>query len=251
MRVEIKNVTPGLAASFLEENTSNRKINKKQLDMLVRSMLAGEWRLTHQGIALYEDGSIADGQHRLNAIIQSGVPCRMPIFYGIEKEKTTTMAIDCGRGRTVLDGMAISGDSVSVSDVTIARGIEFGYVSGAMKKLTHSETAGIISKHRESLNIARDILSTNKTGVSISPVKVAILNAIKSGVDINLADEFYKVLLSGEYCNSIMINAVRLKNKLMTANYNGGSDRLTAYNMAYNTIISTSEGKDVKRINSK
>ncbi len=48
-----------------------------------------------------------------------------------------------------------------------------------------------------------------------------------------------------------MINAVRLKNKLMTANYNGGSDRLTAYNMAYNTIISTSEGKDVKRINSK
>lgn len=247
MRVEIKTVTPKFALSLLDKNTSNRKINTNQLDMLVRTMQSGNWRLTHQGVAVYDDGTLADGQHRLKAVIKSGVSCKMPIFYGVSKDDQSVMAIDCGKQRSVVDGMNISGDKVSANAITLAKGLYFGYEFG-MKKLSHQEISDLCVKYEDQINIAKSILSTNKSGVSIAPVKVAILNAITDGADKNLAGEFYKTLISGEYTKEIMKNAVRLRNKLLSNNYNGGHERQVAYRMTYNTIMSTQENKNVKRI---
>jgi hypothetical protein len=50
-------------------------------------MLAGEWYETHQGIAFYEDGTLADGQHRLRAIVQSGVSLWMRVTWGMTRRQ--------------------------------------------------------------------------------------------------------------------------------------------------------------------
>jgi len=248
MRMEIKRVTPAFAKSLLDNNKANRKINKAQLAMLVRIMLDGKWRLTHQGVAVYEDGELADGQHRLFAVIESGVTCEMPIFYGVQKELETVIAIDCGKQRTVVDSARISGVEISNQDTTFAKGLEFGF-SGKMDKLTHSEVVGLFNKHKDSIYIISKVFPSNRKGVSISPVKVAVANAVNDGVDESIAREFCSSLINGEYDSSIMKNAIRLRNKLMSHNYNGGGDRILAYNMTYNTLMSTSLNIEVKRLN--
>ena len=247
MRMEIKKVTPKFAESLLESNDSNRKVNKQQLEMLVRVMLDGKWRLTHQGVAMYEDGDLADGQHRLLAVIESGVTCEMPIFYGIKKEKETVIAIDCGKQRTVVDSAKISGMEITNNAATIAKGLEFGY-KNKFSKLTHSETVELCEKHIKSIKLLLSIFPANVKGVSTAPIKVAIAECVSEGVPESLTREFCKTLVSGEYESEIMKNAVRLRNKLMSKNYNGGHERFSAYIMTKNTLLSTSKGIEVKRI---
>ncbi len=248
MKVAITNVTPLMASEFLEKNKSNRKINKNQLDMIVRSIEDNKWRLTHQGVAFYEDGELADGQHRLHAILKTGVTLKMPVFTGIKKDSETVLAIDCGKGRTVVDSASISGFEIKPSDLSVAKGLEFGYIGKHSKKLSHSESCHICSKYSVYLDIINKIFPKNVPYITIAPVKVALANALRDGVPTTLATQFCKTLASGEYNDSLFVNAVKLRAKLLTKNYNGAVDRPLAYNMMYNTLIKTNKGEKVQRI---
>ena len=249
MRVEIKTITPELAATFLELNDGNRKINNSQLSMLSRAMTSGEWRLTHQGVAFYDDGSLADGQHRLSAVVHSGVSCEMLVCYGVTRDPSSVMAIDSGKLRSVVDSMKISGLKIKANHVTIAKGLEFGF-SKKHAKLSTQEIASLCGKHKGDIDVLTRVLSTNCSGVSIAPVKVAILDCISRGyISECLAGRFYNTLTSGEYDSDIMINAVKLRNKLMSKNYNGGHERVIAYRMTANTIISTGKSIKINRVN--
>lgn len=248
MKVSIVNITPVMASEFLSNNQSNRKINKKQLDMLIRTINDGKWRLTHQGVAFYDDGELADGQHRLHAIMRSGVPLTMPLFTGIAKDSETILAIDCGKGRTVTDSASISGIKLSSSVLSVAKGLEFGYKDRAFEKLTHAESYDLCKKHNKQIENIKYVFPKSKPYITLAPVKVAAANAINDGVNIDLVKKFCNALCTGEYDEHIFVNAVRLRSKLVSKNYNGGGDRELAYNMMYNTLIKTKEGVEVKRI---
>lgn len=237
-----------MASEFLCKNKSNRKINNKQLDMIIRTILDGKWRLTHQGVAFYEDGELADGQHRLYAIVKTGVTLPMPVFQGIKKDLDTVMAIDCGKGRTVVDSAAISGLKVKPSDISIAKGLEFGYSDRSFQRMTHSESYNLCAKHSDTLVVISNLFPRNKPFVTLTPVKVAAADAIKNGVPFDVAKAFCAALITGEYSESIYVNAVRLSSKMISKNYNAGSSRQAAYNMMFNTLTKTSKGIEVKRI---
>lgn len=66
-------VTPEMAYDWLVHNTNNRDLRPLDVLYLKQCILSGNWRVTHQGIAFYADGELADGQHRLNAIADAGV----------------------------------------------------------------------------------------------------------------------------------------------------------------------------------
>lgn len=94
-------VTPALAEEWLKQNYFNRKINGETVERLCRAMLAGHWRLTHQGIAFDRYGALVDGQQRLEAVRRSGQTIKMLVF--IDQSIGNHEAIDCGKIRTHLD----------------------------------------------------------------------------------------------------------------------------------------------------
>lgn len=248
MRVEIRDVTPTFAKGLLDGNTANRKVNKAQLDMLCRTIRDGHWRLTHQGVAVYESGELADGQHRLMAIVETGITCQMPVFYGIEKEDASIMAIDCGRSRTVGDSSSLTGHKVAPKDSAIITGLEFGF-KGARPKLTHLEMLELAKKHQQALTLINSITKRSFKGVSIAPVKVAMAEALaEKAVTIDFAAKFYKSLVTGEYTDRIMINAIRMRNKLLAKNYNASWGREAAYQFTKRVLKNSFNGIEVKRI---
>lgn len=253
MKAQIKNVTPKMAAKWLENNPSNRKINKSQLGMIVRSIEEGKWRLTHQGIAFYTDGSIADGQHRLTAIMQTGVPCRMLVVEGVEKDEDTILGIDCGKPRTVVDGAHISGVEMKASHVTLARGFEYHY-DDKPYKLTHSEAYDLVLKHQELIELADDLFGTKPVkNITLASVKVAIAEVADkrrefSGTAIR---QFCHALLTGEYQGELMTNAIKLRNYLLTHPSRNGHGQQTTYDLAKNTITKTLDGHKIKRLDMK
>ena len=248
MKLEIKKITPSAAKKMLLKNNNNRVINKSQLEMIKRTMLDGKWRLTHQGIAIYKNGNIADGQHRLTAIAETGVSCMMPIFKDLDNDIETVLAIDCGRSRTVADGAAITGDKIKTSDNSLAKGFEFGY-SNKFPKLTHSESYDLIIKHHDKIEAVSRLFKKSCRGVSIANVKVAIGDVWQENqhreADIK---SFCRTLATGEYDSKIMINAVKLRNKLLSDRYTCGGLRNKAYLLTVSTLRKTLEGKKVERL---
>lgn len=82
----IEEIDPALAGLLLQANVRNRPISSVHVAALVRDMLSGNWRLTHQGIALDCDGRLVDGQHRLSAIVASGTTQKMTVTYNVEPD---------------------------------------------------------------------------------------------------------------------------------------------------------------------
>jgi hypothetical protein len=103
MKIEIETITPTKAKKMLELNTCNRNVRPGRVNEYANEMTAGRWMETGQGIVFLEDGSVGDGQHRLLAIIQSGVTIKLPVARGVKMQAMG--GIDVGAKRTVADHM--------------------------------------------------------------------------------------------------------------------------------------------------
>jgi hypothetical protein len=67
-------VKPMMAKEWLANaNVRNRHIQKLRVDGIVRDIRAGRWQRRNETIAFYIDGTLGDGQHRLSAIVESGI----------------------------------------------------------------------------------------------------------------------------------------------------------------------------------
>jgi hypothetical protein len=101
MKTEILTVTPEMASMMLLGNRDNRKVKQTVVDYLANEIKLGRWQLTHQGVAISETGRLLDGQHRLLAIVKSGIPCKMMVTTGAHDE--TFMVLDSGVKRNLSD----------------------------------------------------------------------------------------------------------------------------------------------------
>lgn len=114
--VKIVTVTPEMAAKWLESNTHNRKLLKTRVQGLARAMTQGDWRLNGDAIRFYEDGRVADGQHRLSACVKSGVSFQTIVIDGLKEDVSPT--IDKGATRTTADNFVLD-FGVSTHDARI------------------------------------------------------------------------------------------------------------------------------------
>jgi hypothetical protein len=83
--ITIMLVTPEQAREWLETNVGNRYLRRSSREKLVHSLEQGHWRLTHQGVAFDQNNALFDGQHRLGAIADSGVPAQLMVFEGCDR----------------------------------------------------------------------------------------------------------------------------------------------------------------------
>lgn len=107
LTMQIVVVTPTIAEEWLKKNNpKNRSIGSRHVARLVADMEAGRWYLTHQGIAFDVDGQLVDGQHRLEAVRQSGATIEMAVFF---YEGKAPPGIDMTKARSFGDELALSG----------------------------------------------------------------------------------------------------------------------------------------------
>ncbi len=109
---KIENITPTIAAKYLELMVPNRKLKPATVHSYVNDMANGRWIITPQGIAFNTDGELFDGQHRMEAVKESGLTIPMLVLRGFptEQEKVKTMdVVDSGIGRSIPDRLKLIG----------------------------------------------------------------------------------------------------------------------------------------------
>lgn len=152
-------VTPVLATQWLEKNFGNRPLRQANVDFFVHMLRAtGRLASTHQGIAFSPTMKLLDGQHRLYAIIETGISAYMWVCFDQPEEDASY--IDSGKPRSIADRIHIElGKAVSDRMAAAARVMAFSPLYGGISKAKFrdaKEASEFIGKHHEALQFAFD-----------------------------------------------------------------------------------------------
>ena len=202
MKYEEMIITPSIAEEMLLHNGVNRTLNYNRVNQYADDMKSGKWQLNGECIKFYADGSLCDGQHRLKAIVSSGVPVKIGVMRDVMNDVTIQ---DRGRNRSLTDSMLLEGIDRSVANNTIV-GIarlhfylQFGNVSpsdGEVKSFIF-RNSNLLSKimhvARRDKNVQHNIVNIRN-----SPVLLACFYAVNCGAcDFDILNDFIFVLKSG------------------------------------------------------
>lgn len=107
--LEIVTLTPVLAKLLLERNKGNRPISEVGLDRIKRDIERNNWQFNGEPVIVAKDGQLNDGQHRCKAVVETGIPIRMVIVFGPQRDSRLTL--DQGVTRTVGHYLTMLGHS--------------------------------------------------------------------------------------------------------------------------------------------
>jgi hypothetical protein len=107
--VTIEEITPEIAKEWLyEHNNHNRSLRRRVVERYADAMRRGEWMTNGDAIRVAKDGTILDGQHRLAAIVASGMTITAVVVRGLDY--VTQETIDVGTKRSLADMLKLRGE---------------------------------------------------------------------------------------------------------------------------------------------
>jgi hypothetical protein len=248
MKTEVMDVSPALAKAWLTLNTNNRQPSHYRIKAYAEDMRKGDWKLTHQGIAISVDNIISDGQHRLMAIVESGVTVKMLVTTQMPKE--SIVAIDQGFSRTVVNALHMSIDESSWVTTKVASAVHWFYdFKGG--RVSANQLYDAAKSARESLVFATDNMKTYRQGITKAPVMAAIALLHHSGKDVPTLVDFCDKLLSGIVCGESESSIIRIREWLLAnTNQSSSPHNLTLMNRVQRAYILFSEKTPCKMLKS-
>ena len=216
--MELVWIDPDAAELLLGTIDHQRNLRVGHVIALSSDAKHGRWKDSHQAIALDEDGSLIDGQHRLRMVVDTGIP---QWFWVAQNVPSDVMGvIDTAAGRSAADALKL-GEVVDRSHPTVAAAArtailwEDGHhrkvranVNGA-RKVTNSEIAEWVENQLAAtasavadtgaLPITQAVADANswtgitaRTAISASVLAFALL--LIADVDQSAAYEFFTAL---------------------------------------------------------
>ena len=152
----MEQITPEKAKEYLAHNTNNyRSLMPATVKAYAADMAAGRWEINGEPIAFDENGTLKNGQHRLNAIMASGETIPILVVRGIPKD---TDIYDFGKTRTVAQWGKANSKTVHGAMSGAARILTSGFrAAGAKGVITD-----YISNHYDELKTAFTISATGR-----------------------------------------------------------------------------------------
>lgn len=188
-------VTPDLATSYLNHNNRNRPLNPLTVWRYSQDLLAGSFLSTAQPIVFDWNGDLLDGQHRLWAIVESGVSAEFYVATG--EDPATFKAYDRGRKRTAADVMSILGHK-NTNHLAAVAGKLNRYQRGVLWSTTQQDRYVSIGDHLKALEdfpgLDRSIASAGRVSKLASLTLAAFLHYLFAEKDEAQADWFYDAL---------------------------------------------------------
>jgi hypothetical protein len=240
-------ITPEIAKEYLKKNYQNRPISRPKVNKHKRTIEAGKFRHTHQGIAFDWLGNLRDGQHRLSAIAECDKAVTMQVTRGVDPDDV--IAIDTEmRQRSVADAIRISG-SYSASKQAVAVCNLWMAIQGERNASLH-EIDDFLSKHSEAIEFALEV------GLQHHNTKHAcVLTMLAAGYEAGHGDDlraWAEVVKRGEISEPWHTSAIRFRDYWMTTKHNGGTTcRVDYCQRIYASMLAWVERRGLARLHAK
>ncbi len=193
MRVET--ITPARAIELLERNDSNRPISDARVTEFSNLMVAKKFYLSADPICVGKDEKTKNAQHRLWAVIFTGLPQRFFVCYDVTDEEAAL--IDGNRSRTLRDRMVISGDGyISRKKEACVKGF-YAYPTETKIAWTPALFLAAEEKAKQHLNFVEDYLTTDHdtTRFGVSSIVVAVARSHMFGISEDTLQGFLKTFV--------------------------------------------------------
>lgn len=195
LHTSLELISPEVADKYLALNIDhNRRINPNRVRDYSRQMQTGQWCLSAP-ISFDCQGQLIDGQHRLHAVIHSGLTLEFLVIRGYPEE--TVMALDLGAKRNAANVAAIKGLKCANREIAIVRCMLFPRTSHTSTVSVH-EVVAIYEKYEDSITFAlMRGKGTSPGQLTNAPIRAAIARAHAWGENHQRLAEFIEVLATG------------------------------------------------------
>lgn len=194
--LETELITPDTAREYMQKNTNNRPLSRGQVEALARDIREGLWRQTHQGIAFDIEGNLADGQHRLAAIIEAETPIYLLVARGVPLD--AKKVLDVGRKRTVGDMLAMDGVKNTMILASIARiGLIYDqkdFSSKGVRSVTAPQVYAYAHEHLGELGTATYRTHTLKHQIPTTTAVIGSAFYLFHRVDVEATEQFFNAI---------------------------------------------------------
>ena len=229
---EVFTITPPMAEVLLARNPSNRAVVATGVRHWAQALRAGHWEVNGEPIIVAVTGELNDGQHRLTAVVETGISMTTFVVFGVSRDSRKT--VDIGKKRT-------AGHILGMAGVTNA-----ALVASTAKLHINLRCAAHLHVHRSPQEIEReiemfpDLLTHRGTSYRFarqfhqSTGLMAVLHCMAWRLHAEQADVFFDMLDTGvglfDKCHPAYVLRKRLMDNL------GGKARLPITEVAALTI---------------
>jgi len=246
----IETVDVETAKQYLERNHGNRSINKHRVDNYARDMQAGHWT-PGSSIGFFENGELADGQHRLLAVVQSGVPTNFVVIRNLPFEsklnhntgmvQTACASVKMTTGSNMVHGVRVNQASSFVRTIIE---IEVG-VKAAL--LTPSELIEKFDLVSDALSFIAPYVNSKRKGISAAAIWAAIIAAAYVS-DKQKMSAFCEVFTGKRNAvNACESMVMRFAQVMITTNQVGHSARLEVWLKTQRCIKAFMDGQSLTK----
>ena len=196
--VRVMKVTPDLAAAWLERNPLNRHLNQRYVATLAGAMSRGEWRVNGDAIRRTAADELLDGQHRLAAVVASGVTIESLVVDGLDPASQITM--DTNRKRSFADQLKMRGEHEYNAVAALVNKIyrwESGQPLSHNKPATYDQLLAIYERSSgldASVRVAHSVRRQLPVAASI----LSLAHYLFSRIDVTDAEFFFGRLKDGQ-----------------------------------------------------
>ena len=203
LNVTLMTITPLLAQEWLDRGGLNRHLDLQRVARYAAAMRRGEWQLTGDTVKLDADGLVRDGQHRLEAVVESGVDIQTLVVRNVAEAAFVVM--DVGKVRSVADVLGMHGFKYVNGIAGAVRNLIYFEATGRLVATTVEQRALVTTvtaldytqRHpevQEVMRVADAVRLVLSGGIGLW----AALLVLFGRVDKQLADDFAYKLLNGE-----------------------------------------------------
>lgn len=179
-------ITPGVAEVMLSKNGGNRAVRPSVVKLYAQQMREGQWRETHQAIAVDANGNLIDGQHRLAAIVESGASIWFWVAQYDDSSNALSLPIDLQARRSHSDILQIDRNSVQIVS-TILRHVSNngrGVAVASVQKGYNAIAADVESVAHEGKNKTQRAAATIRAGVVMRLVELRLQGREDNRLDV-------------------------------------------------------------------
>jgi len=127
-------ITPEIAVQWLKRNEANRPFTRGNARALAAEMERGYWQENGESIVFDTNGILIDGQHRLQAVLNSGYEYLVPVITGVQAAARPT--VDTGVKRSAANNLQMA-DEQNASLLAATLLLWRGYEARNARMMTH------------------------------------------------------------------------------------------------------------------
>lgn len=212
----IETTTPRIAQNILDSgNYKNRRLRPSVVERYSRMMLAGDWHLSPEAIVISNTGRLLNGQHRLSAVVKSGVTVQFLIIRGPNDDVFAVM--DRGAIRSIAD--ALNADKAATEVARLFIRASTG-ASGALT--TDFEVAEVLKKIAPVHADLMAFCNTRAVTFTSAPFRLAAIARMMRGDDKEYILNLYRNLALADIEALPKIGVSAVKAQLTGSFHTGG-----------------------------